>query len=388
MSTDFYGIRVLERSTTSVVLRLNPIYVDIRGLFPDPYNPQPFFEMLAEPFSGGAGADPVLKSQYPDWYDISLDEAARHIRSVQIIDLGRLFKPMEYDFYYEVDGQWPAESELPFVTYRIEVFDPSVIAHLHPGAGWGSVCSPRPYRREQPPPDHLNEIEPWLLGLGVEHAHQRPLPSDYHTISQLRALLHIANTNRSAWFTWSACEILGSLGESARVCIPDLARLLGDQDIDVAYYAAEALGALAQNCPQVARWLAIMCAHRAPPSHSGHTSFLIALSCTGVDDPIVGQFIRDLDHTHPTILQTERVLRDWCLWRSLRDPQALEAALSPLNLPSSIDTEDTPFLLILAARNLTHSDKKYIFDAIKALVAQTNNSEYRTMAQDYLNLVD
>lgn len=238
MSTDHYGIRVLERRGATLTVSVSNVYRDMRGWFPDPYDPEPFFTMLAE----GATPGSLLNARFPDWADrpVCTANAPDYIRRVEVLDARNLFAPMEGDFYYEQDGHWPHEAELPQVTYRVTVSEPAVIAHLEAGVGFGSVCG-LGYAERTAAPDDPEALEAWLLGLQLARLDGRPLPADAATLDRLRAALRVG-TNRPCGYAWNAAEVLGALGEAARPAISDLARLIRDPDLDVSAYAAEALG--------------------------------------------------------------------------------------------------------------------------------------------------
>jgi hypothetical protein len=61
VSTDHYGIRVLERREATLTVSVSNIYRDLRGWFPDPCDLEPFFTMLAEGATPGVPPDPAAR---------------------------------------------------------------------------------------------------------------------------------------------------------------------------------------------------------------------------------------------------------------------------------------------------------------------------------------
>ncbi|MBN8611723.1 MAG: hypothetical protein J0L92_14105 [Deltaproteobacteria bacterium] len=376
MSTDLYGVRILTRDEGSFVARVSPLAREVQGHFWDPFDPVPFFELLAEPRSGGPGARPALRERSSDRHESSVEDATRLILRAEIVDIARLLAPMDADFHYEVDGQWLGEDSLPQVTYRVWVADAAETAHLLPGAGWGSTCS-SPYRRRSAiaTPEALDALDALFTALDAGGTRG---PG---AVDQLRGALRLATGHRGDWYTWRACEALGRLGATARAAAPDLARLIRDPGVDVSGYAAEALGLLARGDASVARWVAIEHARRVLADE--RSGLLLSLSTIGARDEGLGRFLDDLDVVAPHPRPEERVQREWARFRCTGDPAAFHRATAGFREPFEMESEDCLFLVLLPNERASDAEKRALLPMLAAFLARYRGP-HREVVLDFL----
>lgn len=138
MSTDLYGIRVLEKNGPYLTIRVFVVYDD--AVLPNPALPGFFFLVIAE---NHHGPSPVTQAIGDVWYQGNWDiwvaeNASQYIAHAHLLETKNHPGRPEYTFYYERNGRWQDEDHLPQGVYCITVTDPKWIAHLSTGDAWGS----------------------------------------------------------------------------------------------------------------------------------------------------------------------------------------------------------------------------------------------------------
>lgn len=151
MSTDLYGIRVLETDPAERRVRLNVFVVYYDTAYerhePIPEDHSFFLRVLWDRgdtrFGGGGPIGDVIDvDQILDehWVDT---HTWRFIDSVELLQT-RNFPLDSYtgmsDFYYERDGRWQDEDKLVQAEFDVYVSDERYIEHLYEGMSWGSTA--------------------------------------------------------------------------------------------------------------------------------------------------------------------------------------------------------------------------------------------------------
>ena len=250
MSTDLYGVRVLERAGRVLLLDVFCVYGDITFL-PDPNNPHFFVQLLWDKSPGPAAAAAAWSERLTDtpWL---FENAGRFIERVELLELANSPGELEAMFYYHREGGWEDEERLPRGRYRVEAADVRWVDHLSAGQSWGTTCYQRASPRTRaglPRPDALlpaADFYPWEEG-GVHddyryhpdgwRRHPAP-PSD-----QLQALIdRLASVDVRA--SGEAALALGLLGGHAAAAVPHLCRAVSPDEPSrlVRINALDALG--------------------------------------------------------------------------------------------------------------------------------------------------
>lgn len=149
MSTDLYGIRILETKpeVRKITVKVFVVYYDLptESHQPIPTDPRFFFEILwGQPNTklGKAGTlgEEVSDEQCRD--EIWMGEnISRFIKNIALLSTAN-FPLVDYtslgEFYYERNGKWADEDKLVQATYEIEVTDKKYFDHLSPDMSWGT----------------------------------------------------------------------------------------------------------------------------------------------------------------------------------------------------------------------------------------------------------
>ncbi|MEO5991917.1 MAG: hypothetical protein ABIP68_09810, partial [Ferruginibacter sp.] len=140
MSTDVYGVKILQVEDDTVNMKVFNVYRDWIGYLPSPFNPFFFFMVLGD--SPNYDVKSFIEKLSSEFYkeDFIFSNSANYIKSIEIIDFENLLNDMNYDFYYERDGKWKNEDQLPCITYKVTVTDNELLAHLSAGLAWGTTC--------------------------------------------------------------------------------------------------------------------------------------------------------------------------------------------------------------------------------------------------------
>jgi len=250
MSTDLYGVRVLERVGRVLLLDVFCVYGDITFL-PDPNNPHFFVQLLWDKNPGSAAAAARWPERLTDtpWL---FENAARFIERVELLALDNYPGELEATFYYHRDGGWEGEERLPRGRYRVEAADVRWVDHLSAGQSWGTTCYQRAAPRTRAGvqrPDALMpaaDFYPWEAG-GVhdDYRHHpdgwrgRPSPAP----DQLQALIELLSS-ADLRASGEAAMALGLLGAHAAAAVPHLCRAVSPDEASrlVRINALEALG--------------------------------------------------------------------------------------------------------------------------------------------------
>lgn len=144
MSTDLYGIRVLEKTDTQVKLKVFLVYYDWDYI---PSSNDFFLMVLWDEADtrfdgGGALGDKVSVDEICD-EAYRLKNADKFIKEIKTLE--SLNYPIEdlsqyATFYYERDGKWQDEDKLAQVDFLITVTDPKWIEHLKVGMSWATTA--------------------------------------------------------------------------------------------------------------------------------------------------------------------------------------------------------------------------------------------------------
>jgi hypothetical protein len=150
MSTDLYGLRILELAPLErrVRLRVFVVYYDsayeqYQELTDDPSF---FLRALRDlPIGTDESAAPICKAVDLDDFLSEPWVAANAWRFIERVErLETRNEPIDWsqgynDFYYEHDGQWPDEEKLVQADFDVWVRSSAWIEHLSPGLSWGST---------------------------------------------------------------------------------------------------------------------------------------------------------------------------------------------------------------------------------------------------------
>ncbi len=250
MSTDLYGVRVLERSGRTLILDVFCVYGDITFL-PDPNNPHFFVQLLWDRAPGPSAAAAAWPERLTDtpWL---LENAAQFIERVELLEIANYPGELEATFYYHQDGGWEDEERLPRGRYRMEASEVRWIDHLAAGQSWGTTCYQRAAPRRgvggQRPEALMPRTDryPWEEG-GVHDGYRyhpgswrrRPAPAP-EQLQLLIERLYLADVRAAG----EAAVALGLLGGHAVAAVPHLCRLVSPDEPSrlVRVNALEALG--------------------------------------------------------------------------------------------------------------------------------------------------
>ncbi len=150
MSTDLYGIRVLEVAPAEkrARLRVFVVYYDVayKSHQPLPNDLSFFLRILwdkADTRFGGGGplGDEVSVDDICD--EGYVDRNARRFVERAVGLEARNYPVKDWsgfkDFYYENNGKWVDEEKLVQADYDVFVTDPKYLAHLRKGLSWGTT---------------------------------------------------------------------------------------------------------------------------------------------------------------------------------------------------------------------------------------------------------
>lgn len=139
MSTDVYGVKILQVKDDTVNIKVLNVYRDWIGYLPSPFNPFFFFMILGD--NHDYDIKNFIENLSPEFYkeDFIFKNSTNYIKSIEIIDFENLLNDMNYDFYYESDGTWKNEDQLPCITYKVTVTNKELLMHLSEGLGWGTT---------------------------------------------------------------------------------------------------------------------------------------------------------------------------------------------------------------------------------------------------------
>ena len=182
MSTDLYGVRVLQLDPEArrVRLRVFVVYYDTHGGYhqPLPEDASFFFRVLwdeADARFGGGGSLGCAVSVEQICDDGFVDaNAFRIIERIEQIE-ARNHPVTDYsnlsDFYYERGGSWQDEEELVQADYDVWVTDARWLDHLWLGQSWGTTSY------ETQADVFTLEDAPLVPDLGQPDVHLRPYTS-------------------------------------------------------------------------------------------------------------------------------------------------------------------------------------------------------------------
>lgn len=152
MSTDLYGIRVLETKPeeNKLVIKVFVVYYDLASKHhkhqPLPKDPSFFLRILwdegdARFGKGGSIGVEISVNQICDetWVDRNTFRFIKNIEQLATANFP-LKHGVDYsDFYYERNGSWADEDKLVQATYEVEVTDSKYFDHLSTGMSWGTT---------------------------------------------------------------------------------------------------------------------------------------------------------------------------------------------------------------------------------------------------------
>lgn len=140
MSTDLYGLRVLEKKESEVTLQVFLLYYDWDNI---PDSKDFFLSCLWDEadtrFEGGGPLGDAISVEEICSEEFLLKNSDKYIESVETLSsLNYPIKPgdVHETFYYEREGKWQDEDKLAQVTYLVRVTDPKWIQHLEIGMSW------------------------------------------------------------------------------------------------------------------------------------------------------------------------------------------------------------------------------------------------------------
>lgn len=142
MSTDLYGVRVLNVDGANVKLQVFLVYYDWDFL-PEgrPFFLRALWDTADTRFGeGGALGDAITVDNICDEHFVDTN-AGRYIKSVHQVSTKNY--PVSGDmptFYYERNGQWADEDKLTQGIYNVVMTDPKWAEHLQEGMAWGTTA--------------------------------------------------------------------------------------------------------------------------------------------------------------------------------------------------------------------------------------------------------
>lgn len=140
MSTDLFGIRVLEREGARVRFQVFLVYYDWDDV---PGASKTFFFRVlhdrapdASPLRRDVSTDQIGDDQWVTRH------AADYVRHVALVSYTRPEVEERSTFYYERDGAWRDEENLIQAVFDVWARHASSLAHLEPGMAWGTTSYP------------------------------------------------------------------------------------------------------------------------------------------------------------------------------------------------------------------------------------------------------
>ena len=140
MSTDLYNIKVLEKTSVEVKLRVTIVYEDTWDT-PNA-DAKGFFLMVLWDNVWGYGerpnaplGDAISIDDITSW-EFRRDNETQFIAAVERLESHNF--PVEDNPAYEAD-EWDYD-QLPYTDYRLTVTDARWIAHVEPGQSWGTTA--------------------------------------------------------------------------------------------------------------------------------------------------------------------------------------------------------------------------------------------------------